>query len=138
MPNFLFDNAFWIGLVMAYLAIVIPVILVFIAAFWRLYSKAAQPGWAVLIPFYNLFIYTQVIKRPKWWMLLYLIGTIPFFGTLGLLFLSIIDALRLAKVFGRSTEFGVGLILVNVVFISILAFGKSDYDALRVSEGELI
>jgi hypothetical protein len=55
-----------------------------------------------------------------------------------LLFLSIIDALRLAKVFGRSTEFGVGLILVNVVFISILAFGKSDYDALRVSEGELI
>ena len=82
MPNFLFDNAFWIGLVMAYLAIVIPVILVFIAAFWRLYSKAAQPGWAVLIPFYNLFIYTQVIKRPKWWMLLYLIGTIPFFLSL--------------------------------------------------------
>lgn len=138
MNNFLFDSAFLFGLIMAYLVFIIPVILIFIAAFWQLNSKAGQPGWAILIPFYNLYIYTQVIKRPKWWMLLYLIGAIPFFGALGVLFISVIDALRLAKVFGRSTEFGVGLILVNIVFISILAFGQSDYDALRVSEGELI
>jgi hypothetical protein len=59
-------------------------------------------------------------------------------GVLGVLFLSVIDSIRLAKVFGRSTEFGVGLILLNIVFIAILAFGKSDYDAFRVTEGELI
>jgi hypothetical protein len=138
MLNYLFDEVFLFGLLMAYLAFAVPVFVVFIAAFWRLFSKAGQPGWAVLIPFYNLYIYTQIIKRPRWWMLLYLLCAIPFIGAFGLLLLSIIDALRLAKVFGRSTEFGIGLILVNIVFVSILAFGKSDYDSFRVTEGDLI
>tara|TARA_Y100000385_G_scaffold261747_1_gene292790 strand:+ start:2969 stop:3217 length:249 start_codon:yes stop_codon:yes gene_type:complete len=55
MPNFLFDSAFLFGLIMAYLAFVIPVILIFIAAFWQLYSKAGQPGWAILIPDFTTF-----------------------------------------------------------------------------------
>ena len=138
MPSFLFDSAFLFGLIMAYLAFVIPVILIFIAAFWRLYSKAGQPDWAILIPFYNLYIYTQVIKRPRWWILLYFSIAIPAVGALGMVFLSIIDQLRLAKVFGRSEGFGVGLILLGWVFFPILAFSKSQYDAHRVVEGELI
>lgn len=138
MYEFPFEPGFWIGILTTYLFIVFGVALIFIAAGWRLFSKAGQPGWAVLIPFYNLYLYTQIIRRPKWWILLYFLGAIPFLGALGVLFLSVIDSIRLAKVFGRSTEFGVGLILLNIVFIAILAFGKSDYDAFRVTEGELI
>ena len=138
MPSFLFDSAFLFGLIMAYLAFVIPVILIFIAAFWRLYSKAGQPGWAILIPFYNLYIYTQVIKRPRWWILLYFSIAIPAVGALGMVFLSIIDQLRLAKVFGRSAGFGVGLILLGWVFFPILAFSKSHYNPNRIVEGVLI
>ena len=133
-----FEPGFWIGILTTYLFILFGVALIFIAAGWRLFSKAGQPGWAVLIPFYNLYLYTQIIRRPKWWILLYFLGAIPFLGALGVLFLSVIDSIRLAKVFGRSTEFGVGLILLNIVFIAILAFGKSDYDAFRVTESELI
>lgn len=138
MTDFPFLSAFWIGLITTYLFFTIGIALIFISAGWRLFSKAGQPGWAILIPFYNLYLYTQIIRRPKWWILLYFLGAIPILGVLGVLFLSVIDSIRLAKVFGRSTEFGVGLILLNIVFIAILAFGKSDYDAFRVTEGELI
>ena len=138
MTDFPFESAFWVGLITTYLFFTLGIALIFISAGWRLFSKAGQPGWAILIPFYNLYLYTQIIRRPKWWILLYFLGAIPILGALGVLFLSVIDSIRLAKVFGRSTEFGVGLILLNIVFFAILAFGKSDYDAFRVTEGELI
>lgn len=128
----------FIGLIGTYFGLTILVVLVFIIAGWRLFSKAGKPGWAIVVPFYNLYIYTQIIKRPGWWILLYFSIAIPTVGALGLVFLSIIDQLRLAKVFGRSAGFGVGLILLGWVFFPILAFSESQYDAHLVVEGELI
>ena len=51
--------------------------LFFVIVWWGIFSKAGRPGWAVLIPLYNLYVYTQIVKRPKWWMLLYLTILIP-------------------------------------------------------------
>ena len=133
-----FDTATWMVLITAYLAIVIPIVLIAIVAMWRIFTKAGQPGWAVLIPFYNLYVYSQVVKRPGWWMLLYFASIIPVVGSLAVLFVSIIDSLRLAKLFGKSSGFGVGIILLGVVFLPILAFGDADYDETRVLEGELV
>ena len=127
-----------IGLISAYFGVTILIVLVFIIASWRLFSKAGKPGWAIIIPFYNLYIYTQIIQRPGWWILLYFSIAIPAVGALALVFLSIVDQLRLAKVFGRSAGFGVGLILLGWVFFPILAFSGSQYDSHRVVEGELI
>jgi len=127
-----------IGLISAYFGVIILIVLVFIIAGWRLFSKAGKPGWAIIIPFYNLYIYTQIIQRPGWWILLYFSIAIPAVGALALVFLSIVDQLRLAKVFGRSAGFGVGLILLGWVFFPILAFSGSQYDSHRVVEGELI
>ncbi|MDA8606022.1 DUF5684 domain-containing protein [Flavobacteriales bacterium] len=127
-----------IGLISAYFGVTILIVLVFIIASWRLFSKAGKPGWAIIIPFYNLYIYTQIIQRPGWWILLYFSIAIPAVGALALVFLSIVDQLRLAKVFGRSAGFGVGLILLGWIFFPILAFSGSQYDAHRVVEGELI
>ena len=127
-----------IGLISAYFGVIILIVLVFIIAGWRLFSMAGKPGWAIIIPFYNLYIYTQIIQRPGWWILLYFSIAIPAVGALALVFLSIVDQLRLAKVFGRSAGFGVGLILLGWVFFPILAFSGSQYDSHRVVEGELI
>jgi len=126
------------GLITAYLVIVIPIVLIAIVAVWRVFTKAGQPGWAVLIPFYNIYVYSQVVKRPGWWMLLYFASIIPVVGSLAVLFVSIIDNLRLAKLFGKSSGFGVGIILLGVVFLPILAFGDADYDETRVLEGEMV
>lgn len=50
------------------------------------------------------------------------------------LVISIMDTLRLAKAFGKSTGFGVGLILLGFIFLPILAFGRADYDAERLDD----
>ena len=131
-------GSLFIGLFSAYFGVTILIVLVFTIAGWRLFSKAGKPGWAIVVPFYNLYIYTQIIKRPGWWILLYFSIAIPAVGALGMVFLSIIDQLRLAKVFGRSAGFGVGLLLLGWVFFPILAFSESHNDPNRVVEGELI
>jgi hypothetical protein len=133
-----FDTALLVGIITAYLVIVIPIVLIAIVAMWRIFTKAGQPGWAVLIPFYNLYVYTQIVKRPGWWMLLYFASAIPVIGSIGVLIVSIIDSLRLAKLFGKTAGFGVGIILLGIVFLPILAFGDADYDETRVLEGELV
>lgn len=96
---------------------------------WKIFTKAGQPGWAVLVPFYNLYVYTQVIKRPKWWMLLYFSSIIPVVGSLVVLVISIMDTHRLSTSFGKGGGFTAGLILLGIVFYPILAFGSAEYQS---------
>ena len=121
-----------------YLSVILFLLAVLLIASWRVFAKAGQPGWAVLIPFFNIYVYTQVLRRPKWWILLYFSGLLPFVGSLVFLFVSIIDSVRMAKVFGKTPVFGVGLLLLPFIFYLVLAFGSADHDEHRVVEGELI
>jgi hypothetical protein len=104
----------------------------FVIVGWKIFEKAGQPGWAALIPFYNLYVYTQIIRRPPWWMILYFAGIVPFIGAIGLLILSIVDSVRLSRVFGKPDVFAVGLIILGFLFYPILAFGNSEYDTHAV------
>ena len=134
----LFDVTTWAALAGAYFSVLLLLLGVLLIASWKVFTKAGQPGWAVLIPFYNVYVYTQVLRRPKWWILLYFFGFVPFVGSLAVLFVSIIDSVRMAKVFGKAPVFGVGLLLLPFIFYLVLAFGSADYDEYRVIEGELI
>jgi uncharacterized membrane protein YhaH (DUF805 family) len=94
-----------------------------IVATWKLYTKAGKPGWASIVPFYNVYVLLQIAGRPGWWMLLFFV---PFVNiVIGLLL-----ALDLAKVFGKSTVFGVvGLFLFSTIGYAMLAFGSAKYTA---------
>ena len=118
---------------MAYLAVVSVLSLLLLIAGWKVYSKAGRPGWAVLIPLYNLYVYTQIVKRPKWWIFLYLAVLITFAGPLVGLLLGLFDSIRLAKAFGKSGGFGVGLALLAIIFLPILAFGSAKYDGTSLN-----
>ena len=99
-----------------------------IAALWKVFVKAGQPGWAAIIPIYNLYILLKVIGRPAWWLLLFIVGIIvPFVGWILLIVISIIIAIDLARSFAKSSGFAVGLFLLPFVFIPILGFGESRY-----------
>ncbi len=37
---------------------------------WKLYIKAGRKAWEAAIPIYNGIILMQIIKRPKWWVIL--------------------------------------------------------------------
>ena len=122
----------------AYAIIFVPLLLISLIAAWRIFSKAGRPGWAILIPFYNIYVYTQVLQRPKWWILLYFAGLIPIVGVFASLFVTIIDALRLAKLFGKSTGFGIGLILLGFIFYPILGLGSARYRPDAVEADALV
>ena len=37
---------------------------------WRLYQKAGKQAWEALIPIYNALILMDIIRRPRWWVIL--------------------------------------------------------------------
>lgn len=49
-----------------------------IIAMWRIFTKAGQPGWAAIIPFYNIYVLMKVVGRPGWWLILFLIPLVNF------------------------------------------------------------
>ena len=88
---------------------------------WKIFTKAGKPGWASLIPIYSTVNLLQIVGKPDWWVILFLV---PFVN----LVVSCILAIELAKSFGKSTGFGVvGLILFPLVGYPMLGFGSSTY-----------
>lgn len=43
---------------------------------WKLYVKAGRKAWEAAIPVYNAIVLMQIIRRPKWWVLLLFIPII--------------------------------------------------------------
>jgi hypothetical protein len=95
-------------------------IIVAIAAIWRIFTKAGRPGWAAIIPIYNFIVLLDIVGKPWWWLLLFFI---PFVN----LIILIVVYMDLAKAFGQSTLFGIGLIVLSPIFMLILAFGPAEY-----------
>lgn len=92
-----------------------------IIGMWKVFEKAGQPGWACLIPIYNIYILLKVAGRPGWWLLLFLI---PLLNLVFLLLVSI----DVAKCFGQSAVFGIVLIfLLGGIGYIILGFGNYRY-----------
>lgn len=91
-----------------------------IAAFWRIFEKAGKPGWASLIPVYNIIILLEIVGKPWWWLLLMLIPIVNIIFSIWMVNL-------LSKSFGKSEGFTVGLIILAFIFYPILAFGNAQY-----------
>ena len=117
----IFGSVFGVILISAFIAIIYIGIIVFYAiCMWKIFVKAGRPGWAALIPFYNLFVEIEIVGLP-WW--LFLLAFVPGANAV----VAILILINLANVFGKSAGFAVGLIFLSFVFIPILAFDDSKY-----------
>jgi len=105
-----------IGLVIIYVAILGLVL----ASMWAIFTKAGKPGWAALIPIYNLIVLLEIVGKPWWWLLLMVIPLVNVVFAVWTYYL-------LSKSFGKSEGFTVGLILLSIIFLPILAFGDAQY-----------
>jgi hypothetical protein len=105
--------------------------LLLIVAMWKVFTKAGQPGWASIIPIYNLYIWCKIVGRPGWWIILMLI---PFVNII----VGIILCIDMAKSFGKGAGFGVGLALLGIIFLPILGFGSAQYQGAAASAGVAI
>ena len=97
---------------------------------WKVFVKAGQPGWAALVPFYNHYLLvTEICKKEILWFIL---GFVPIANIVAAWVIS----QALAKKFGRSEAFGMGLFFLAPLFFAILAFGKARYEGGRGSRDD--
>ena len=100
--------------------VMLAVVALIIASLWICYTKAGKPGWAALVPFYNIWVLLEIVGRPGWWLILMLIPIVS-------LVVAIIVMIDLAKCFGKGAGFGLGLALLGFIFFPLLAFGDDTY-----------
>ncbi len=102
------------------LIVMFGIALVVIAGMWKTFVKAGKPGWACLVPLYNVWILLQIADRPTWWILLLFIPLVN-------LIVAIIVSISIANRFGKGTGFGLGLMFLGFIFYPILGFGDDRY-----------
>lgn len=91
-----------------------------LAAEWKVYTKAGKPGWAIIIPIYNVIVLLQIAGKPWWWLLLFFV---PFVNII----VMVMAMHSLSKSFGHGIGFTLGLIFLSPIFLLILGFGDSRY-----------
>ena len=102
------------------IVIYLAIIVLMIASMWTIFSKAGKPGWASIVPIYNLIVLLEIVGKPWWWLLLMLIPIVN-------IVILIIVWHNLSLSFGKDGGFTVGLILLGIIFLPILAFGDAKY-----------
>ena len=101
----------------------LAIIVLYVVCFWKIFTKAGQPGWAALIPIYNLVVMFQIAGMSGLWALAILATFIPIIGGLFWLGVLIYAFYQLSLRFGQGAGFTVGLVLLGFIFWPILAFG---------------
>ena len=100
--------------------IVIAVIGLMLASFWKIFEKAGRPGWEGIVPIYNMYVMLKFVGKPGWWLILFLIPIVNYVFIIW-------TYNMLSKSFGKDEGFTVGLILLGIVFFPVLAFGDARY-----------
>jgi hypothetical protein len=109
------------GIAYGYLFIWLIIILIMIISLWKIFEKAGKPGWAAIIPIYNLIVLLEIVEKPLWWIVLYLIPCVS-------LIAHILVSIELGKKFGKDTGWSIiFLVILSIIGYPMLAFGDSQY-----------
>ena len=99
----------------------LAIIVLVIVAMWKVFVKAGEPGWAAIIPIYNIIVLLRVAGKPWWWVFLFIIPLVN-------IIIGILVSIDVAKNFGQTALFGIGLMFLGFIFYPILAFGDARYN----------
>lgn len=127
-----------LGMLLGFIGTIWLLVLAFfvvnIIAYWKIFTKAGQPGWAAIVPFYK-----QYIEFKIYWgngllflvpLVLSLLGFIPLLGTLlviASIVINVVTQYKKAVSFGQGVGFTIGLVLLAPIFNMILGFGQYQY-----------
>tara|TARA_R110002124_G_scaffold147152_1_gene312378 strand:+ start:408 stop:791 length:384 start_codon:yes stop_codon:yes gene_type:complete len=100
--------------------VLLAIFLVCLIGAWKVFTKAGQPGWGILIPIYNLYLLCKIGGKPGWWWILL---CIPFVGII----FAILVCLGIAQNFGKGAGYGIGLAFLGFIFLPALGFGSAKY-----------
>ncbi len=107
---------------MGFLMVMLAFTVLMIASVWKIFSKAGEPGWASIVPFYNMIVMLKIGGKPIWWIILFLIPIVS-------IIMAIILSIAIAEKFGKGTGFGLGMAFLPFIFLPMLAFGDAEYRA---------
>lgn len=116
----MYDNDFPTGFFIIWLIVCLAIVAILVAGMWKVFTKAGQPGWAAIIPIYNIYIMTKIGGKPGYWTFLCLIPVVNYIFSIWLYNM-------ISKSFGKDEGFTVGLVLLGIVFWPILGFGSAKY-----------
>jgi hypothetical protein len=91
-----------------------------VASWWRIFAGAGLAGWGALVPIYNVYLMCRCAQRPGWWVLLFFVPGLNLVVWAMVLW-------DIAKEFGQSEGFAVGLIVLYPIFVPVLAFREAPY-----------
>jgi len=102
------------------LQILIGISILLAVGTWYMFEKAGKPGWAMLVPIYNIIVWCEIAKKPGWWVLLLLIPIVNI-----IILIMILNGI--SKNFGKDAGFTVGLVFLRQIFFAILGYGDAVY-----------
>ena len=105
----------------AVILVYIAIIVLMIASIWVIFNKAGKPGWASIIPIYNIIVMLEVVGKPWWWLLLMMF--VPIVNVVFAIWMINL----LSKSFGKGVGYTLGLLFLSIIFYPILAFGSAKY-----------
>ncbi len=108
------------GAMMIYYIVVLAIGVINIIGMWKMFAKAGKPGWAAIVPFYNMYCLFDIAWGNGW---MFLLMFIPCVGAV----FQIIALFKLSSAFGHGVGFGFGLLFLPPIFYMILGFGESEY-----------
>ncbi|MDO4266999.1 MAG: DUF5684 domain-containing protein [Eubacteriales bacterium] len=133
-------------LMLSYLLLVLILIIGWyvlqVVAYWRIFTKAGEPGWKSLIPIYN----TYIQYRISWNTTMFLVSVVcavagvilsnmdsplAILGSVCSLVnvvISFMACSKLSRAFGHGLGFAFGLFFLNPIFLLILGLGESVYE----------
>lgn len=91
-----------------------------IAGLWAAFAKAGRPGWAAIVPIYNMIVLLDIAKKPIWWIVLFFIPCVN-------IVIAILVYIEFAKAYGQGAGFAIGMVFLPFVFIPLLGFGSARY-----------
>lgn len=89
--------------------------IVYWISWFKIFGNFGQSWWKAFIPIFNIFIFTKIIEKPVWWLIIYLILPIGF----------ILSSIQISKLYNKKILFTIGLILMPIIFFPLLAFKKN-------------
>ena len=93
-----------------------------IAGMWKMFEKAGQPGWAAVVPIYNIWVLVQISGKETWWFVLFLIPCANFVA-------AVVICMAIARKFGKDPAYGIGLAFLPFIFFPMLGFGAAQYNS---------
>ncbi len=111
---------------MVILLIELVLLVVVIIGMWKVFEKAGKPGWAAIVPIYNIIVLLEIAGKPIWWIILFLIPCVN-------LIMAILTYMAVAKNFGKSEAYGLGLAFLPFIFFPMLGFSDAKYRPVALS-----